>query len=360
MLTPHSLNVYVLENSELVKRQKQHTMKKLKRLFLTLFSVIFLTVFSQAQVYTTNTSGPNTCDGTASLDSTNMGITSISWMPYDTGISTQGVFSWTNLCPGNYLLTYTANTIPFAELVTIVYTPCQGYTLTSTASNSTNSTSCNGTAMITANGLAPYSYVWSNIGTLTTNTATNLCPGTYSCEVTDANGCQDEAWVDVLDASQLTGDTLIINGGSGCSPSLGTSTVMLEDCFLDFNSVDTAFISLITYPINPMDSLMVVWSVIDSTGMTMQIYPVFYPGLGMGCNELEFILYCFQKNTNIHSIVMSSSINVAYSGIEELSGHTKQLIRVTDLMGRETRVQPNQLLIYTYSDGSKEKIFINE
>ena len=335
-------------------------MNKLKRLFLTLFSVISISVYSQAQVYTTNTSGPNTCDGTASLDSTNMGITSISWTPYDTGISTQGVFSWTNLCPGNYLLTYTANAIPLAELVTIVYTPCQGYSLTSTVTNATNSTTCNGTAMVTASGLAPYSYVWSTIGTTTTNTVTNLCPGTYYCEVTDANGCQDEAWIDVLDISQLTGDTLIINGGTGCSPSVGTSTVMFEDCFLDFNSVDTAFISLITYPTNPMDSLLVVWSVLDSTGMSMQNYAVYYPGLAMGCNELQFILYCFQKSSTINNIVMSSAINVAFSGIEELSGDKKQLIRVSDLMGRETVIQANKILIYTYNDGSKEKIFIHE
>jgi hypothetical protein len=57
---------------------------------------------------------------------------------------------------------------------------------------------------------------------------------------------------------------------------------------------------------------------------------------------------------------MTSSVSLAFSGIEELSGDTKQLIRVSDLMGRETVVQPNKLLIYTYSDGSKEKIFIYE
>lgn len=360
MLTPHSLNVYVLENSQLVKLLKRYTMKKLKRLFLALFSVISVNVSSQTQVYITNTSGPNICDGTASIDSTNMGITSISWYSYDAGTTIQGVYNVTNLCPGNYLLSYIANSIPFAELVTIVYTPCQGYALTSTVTNATNSTTCNGTATVTASGLAPYSYVWSNIGTTTTNTVTNLCPGTYYCEVTDANGCQDEAWIDVLDISQLTGDTLIINGGTGCSPSLGTSTVMFEDCFLDFNSVDTAFISLITSPTNPMDSLMVIWSVLDSTGMSMQNYAVYYPGLGMGCNELQFILYCFQKSSTIHTIVMSSSVSVEISGIDELLGDTKQLIRVSDLMGRETVVQPNQLLIYTYSDGSKEKIFIHE
>jgi hypothetical protein len=366
MLTPHSLNVYVLENSELVKRQKQHTMKKLKRLFLTLFSVIFLTVFSQAQVYTTNTSGPNMCDGTATLDCTNVDTMSIIWqeiaqLPAVIPSALPSVL----LCAGNYSVTYFTTSgsydTLFFTILEGVPSPCQGYELNMTTTNSLDSITCDGTASVTViNGLAPFSYNWIGIGTLATNTITNLCPGNYYCEVTDANGCQDVSWADVIDSSQLTGDTLIIYGGSGCSPSLGTSTVMLEDCFLDFNSVDTAFISLITYPINPMDSLNVVWSVLDSTGMSMANYTVYYPGLGVGCNELEFILYCFQKNTNIHSIVMSSSINVAYSGIEELSGNMKQLIGVSDLMGRETSVQPNQLLIYTYSDGSKEKIFIQE
>ena len=80
----------------------------------------------------------------------------------------------------------------------------------------------------------------------------------------------------------------------------------------------------------------------------------------MGCNELQFILYCFQKSSTIHTIVMSSSVSVEISGIDELLGDTKQLIRVSDLMGRETVIQANKILIYTYSDGSKEKIFNHE
>jgi hypothetical protein len=36
------------------------------------------------------------------------------------------------------------------------------------------------------------------------------------------------------------------------------------------------------------------------------------------------------------------------------------VVSVSDLLGRETTIEPNQLLIYTYSDGSKEKIFILE
>ena len=38
----------------------------------------------------------------------------------------------------------------------------------------------------------------------------------------------------------------------------------------------------------------------------------------------------------------------------------KQLVSVTDLLGRETKIQPNKVLIYTYSDGSREIKYINE
>jgi hypothetical protein len=209
-------------------------------------------------------------------------------------------------------------------------------------------------------GTAPYTYIWGTGTPITSNTATNLCPGNYVIEVIDANLCSDFTNVDILDSAQTVGDTLIINGGSGCSPSTGTATVTLEDCVLDYNAVDTAFISLITTPINPMDSLTVVWSVIDTNNVLMSNYTTYYTGLSTGCNELQFVLYCFQKSTNIKTIVMSSSVNVQFVGIKELSGNSKQLISVVDLMGRDVKVQPNKLLIYTYSDGSKEIKYINE
>jgi hypothetical protein len=341
-------------------------MKKLKRLFLALFSVISLNVFSQTQLYTTNTSGPNMCDGTATLDCTNVDTMSIIWQEIAQLPSViPSALPSALLCAGNYSVTFFTTSGYYDTLFFTIFegvsSPCQGFESTMTTTNSLDAITCDGTATVTViNGMAPFSYFWYGNGPLATNTLTNLCPGSYFCEVTDANGCVFDVGEFVFDSSQLTGDTLVINGGSGCSPSVGTSTVMLEDCFLDFNSVDTAFISLITYPTNPMDSLMVVWSVLDSTGMSMSNYTVYYPGLGMGCNELQFILYCFQKSSTIHTIVMSSSVSVEISGIDELLGDTKQLIRVSDLMGRETVIQANKILIYTYSDGSKEKIFIHE
>ncbi len=44
-------------------------------------------------------------------------------------------------------------------------------------------------------------------------------------------------------------------------------------------------------------------------------------------------------------------------GIEELNQGEKEIIRVVDLMGRETTPQKNKVLIYQYSDGTTEKVF---
>lgn len=58
--------------------------------------------------------------------------------------------------------------------------------------NATCSNSTNGSATInTYNGTAPYTYQWSN--GQTTQTINNLAPGYYSCQVSDASGCQN--WV---------------------------------------------------------------------------------------------------------------------------------------------------------------------
>jgi hypothetical protein len=272
----------------------------------------------------------------------------------------QGSYYVTNLCPGTYSVTFSFNGNPVTQTFTIT-AGCAGFGITTTSANSTSATNCDGTIIVNVNGgTAPFTFIWGNGTPITSNMSTNLCPGNYVIEVIDANLCSDITNVDILDSTQMVGDTLIINGGSGCSPSVGTSSVTLEDCVLDYNAVDTAFISLITYPTNPMDSLAVVWSVIDTNNVLMSNYTTNYTGLNTGCNELQFVLYCFQKSTNIKTIVMSSSVNVEFSGIKELSGNSKQLVSVTDLLGRDVKIQPNKVLIYTYTDGSREIKYINE
>ncbi len=61
----------------------------------------------------------------------------------------------------------------------------------------------NGTATAQASGgVPPYSYHWSNDGT--TATITNLAPGTYTCTITDSNGCTETASATVLPGTNGT------------------------------------------------------------------------------------------------------------------------------------------------------------
>ena len=85
-------------------------MKNLKLLLLTLLSVISFNLFSQVQVYTSNTSGPNICDGTAVLD-TNLNLSSIYWQGMGMIIN-QGSYYVSNLCPGTYSVSFLTNGTP--------------------------------------------------------------------------------------------------------------------------------------------------------------------------------------------------------------------------------------------------------
>ncbi|WP_343636130.1 T9SS type A sorting domain-containing protein [Fluviicola sp.] len=49
---------------------------------------------------------------------------------------------------------------------------------------------CNGQSfVVVSGGNSPYTYQWNDPQNQTTATATNLCAGTYSCVITDQNGC---------------------------------------------------------------------------------------------------------------------------------------------------------------------------
>jgi choice-of-anchor B domain-containing protein len=50
-------------------------------------------------------------------------------------------------------------------------------------------------------------------------------------------------------------------------------------------------------------------------------------------------------------------VSDATSGIEELSSTSKELVKIVDAMGRETKYKPNTILIYVYNDGTTKKVF---
>jgi hypothetical protein len=113
------------------------------------------------------------------------------------GINQIGTSATINVCPVG-TTTYTAQ---------VTYTMCDGTTVQETdqvnvsyssavpvinltSVNETCTGVSNGTATASPSGGAPgYTYSWSTIPIQTTQTATGLSAGTYTCAVTDANGC---------------------------------------------------------------------------------------------------------------------------------------------------------------------------
>ena len=53
----------------------------------------------------------------------------------------------------------------------------------------------------------------------------------------------------------------------------------------------------------------------------------------------------------------TSCANPCALGITDLTNTPKELLKIVDLMGRETPYKPNTVLIYVYDDGSTEKVF---
>lgn len=117
--------------------------------------------------------------------------------------------TWSNGDIGNTLTapagTYSATIVDAANCQTVMTsaTISEPVVLTSSGSSTDETcTTCNdGTVVVTpAGGTSPYTYLWSNGST--TDSISNLAPGTYTVVVTDANGC-------------TTNDSFIVNAFVG-------------------------------------------------------------------------------------------------------------------------------------------------
>jgi hypothetical protein len=338
-------------------------MKNLKLLFLTLFSVLSLTVFSQTQVYTTQTSGPNICDGTAVLDTNNINMSSIYWQGMGMIIN-QGSYMIGNLCPGTYMVTFTplnGNSVTLTFVISAgSFNPCLNFTGFTTPTNSVDSTTCDGIITTTVTGgTSPYTYLWSNGST--TFEIPYLCPGQYCCYVTDANGCNLTLCDTIGVQSSNFGDTLIISNAGTCNSPVATLFNSIEDCNLDYNAIDSAYINSVILPTNPLDSnIICLWNIVDTNGVSL-VYTTLFPNvLTTGCYNFQLTLYCYQKSMNYKTVIVNDSYYIGFSNINELSMNQRKLIKVIDLMGRTTQLEPNRLLIKCYNDGTTEKVFITE
>jgi hypothetical protein len=341
-------------------------MKNFKLILTALITIISIQVSAQISVITQNTSSPAICDGSACLDSSAVGVvnqTSIYWAGGG-AILQQGTYCIDSLCAGTYTVSYTINGTSMTSTFTIGSgsgNPCAGLSATLSIQSASSLSSCDGSATCTpTGGSAPYTYQWSNGET--PNTASNLCAGSYiCCYVTDVNGCTTTACDSVTYQGQNSGggDTLVISGNGGCNNPAGSIVMQIEDCNFDFNAVDTAYLSTVVLGSNPVDSSTVLWIFIDTNGVSTTITSV-SPGFNAnGCYDYTLILFCSQKSMNIKYIFVNGQYTYQSSGIESLSSTPKELVKIVDLSGREvTNENANGILIYLYSDGSHQKVFV--
>ena len=125
-------------------------------------------------------------DGFAQADATGgMGNYSYSWSPVG-GITSIA----TNLTAGTYQVIVTDDNGCQDSISTTITQP-QEMTISSTSSDVDCYGNCTGSATVTVAGGTPgYTFNWDDPNFTTTSTVNNLCTGTYTCLVTDNNGCQ--------------------------------------------------------------------------------------------------------------------------------------------------------------------------
>lgn len=128
----------------------------------------------------------------------------------------------TGLAPGSYTVTVTdINNCTAVAVVNV-----NAFNCTAAATAQSTNISCaganDGTAtMVVSSGIAPYTYLWSNMET--TATIQNLAPGSYSGTATDAGNCPVEVLVLITEPALLQANATSTDA-SGPGSNDGTAT----------------------------------------------------------------------------------------------------------------------------------------
>lgn len=297
--------------------------KTITTLSLSFVAMIYSFAFGQNMVSVQNATGPSACDGSAYLLDSTAAVNSITWQNGGSVFAT-GTFFVDSLCPGTYVVTYDApNTTSFTFTITGI--DCNGLTVSVIASDATDSLTCDGSVTASVNGgSAPYAYSWSNAAT--TASQYSLCTGSYSCVVTDMNGCtvSDVASVGVITNSTPNDSTLVlVNNNYPGANVVGSYNEIIEDCSLDYNSVAGASVTAVNYSTSPsfqgLDTVQVTWTLVDSSNNVIQTYNVIYmvQDTISGVVQFSLVVYCGQKALDYNTIQMTDRVMYEPLGLEE-------------------------------------------
>ena len=137
-------------------------------------------------------------------------------------IPVQNTPNATNLTAGNYTLTVTGSN-GCSSTATVNITQPTTLTATSIQTNVSCFNGNNGVAVVNPiGGVPPYTYLWSNAQT--TQTATTLVAGNYTCVVTGVGGCTTSVVVNITQppilAISMTSNSVSCFGGNNGSASV--------------------------------------------------------------------------------------------------------------------------------------------
>jgi len=142
------------------------------------------------------------CDGTATVVAPYGGTPPYSYSWNDP--MSQTTPTAINLCDGNYQVTITDNA-HCIQVISVNINTLPTLSLSTTISNVSCNGNCNGIAYAVVNGGTPgYTFIWNDPMNQQTPAATGLCPGTYSINVTDLNGCNASSSVTITEPPVLT------------------------------------------------------------------------------------------------------------------------------------------------------------
>ena len=121
----------------------------------------------------------------------------------DGSSNSSGVFS--GLTAGTYNASAVDANGCSSALVSVTVNEPTVLTASASATDALCFGSCDGSATVSAGGGTPgYSYQWNDPSAQTSATASNLCAGSYSVVVTDANGCSQSVSVTINEPTVLT------------------------------------------------------------------------------------------------------------------------------------------------------------
>jgi gliding motility-associated-like protein len=131
-----------------------------------------------------------------------------------------------NLTVGSYIITVTDGN-GCSLIDTAVVNSANAVTVTPSQTNITCFGNSDGSATVNpSGGQPPYTYAWSPFGG-NNATATNLSSGTYTCTITDANGCTATQLFFIVEPAAITASInslpVSCNGGSDGSATMNVS-----------------------------------------------------------------------------------------------------------------------------------------